>query len=1187
MWKMLSLFLAVCLLAGYLMIPTEVKAASAYYNSYSDIDVIPNASTCGAMQGMAVGSQWLYTVKISSDETKAFISMTDKDTGETKTLYNTDAGSNYFNYLGHANDMDVASFDGKSHLFIATMTKGSNAIVRLKRSGTELSKFASYSLSYNGSSVSVSALAVKSVSNGTINFITKSGANIYTGSVDANVTSATIELSLLCIINNSKVFLKDQYYDLSDYVNQGMGYYQGAMFVPVWGGEGTSNRSVVMVYNLDNVIPGSTIYPSEALSFRITSSAYSSLFEIESCDVCSSDGKLYFNTNRRKSSTDTNHDSVSVFSDYTFVKLTEPAKYQHFVVQYDANGGSGTMDNSVIPYGVSTKLSANTFTRSGYQFAGWTAYRTAKDQWYYTNGTENAWYTAGSEPAGYTKYIYKDKQGVAKTSSVNEDTVIMYAQWTPNTYTVRYDANGGTGTMADTKVTYGINSALRKNTFVREGYTFAGWAAYRTAQNQWRYSDSTGTNSGWYEEGTQPEGYTLTVYSDGASVSKTTAIADDVTVFYAQWAANPYTITFQDDDGTVLQSTQVDYGMMPTPPDAPTKAQNGCTVYTFAGWDKELVAVTGAAIYTATYSEHIEHSWVDGSCAVCAEVCSHQWSEGQCSVCSVQYPQRDYYLFGYINGSDYACNDDAQNLGEYKFVDGKLSAIFTQDSYVALKSGDNQDWYMTESFVGEGTTSAILCNTQTGASEKLFVPGGKIVTFTLIHNGDDTFSLSYVAEECIHEKHDGNGVCDTCGAVVAHHYDTVTTDATCVTAGEKVHTCTVCGYSYTEVIPVAGHSYGIWHQVKVSGCTEEGLLERTCDVCGDVQNQTVSAQGHNYVDGICVVCGDAEVIVPTLTLDHPSLSFEGEIMYNLYFTADDLTSVVEMGLISFNEKLESGTIENADNIYPGYITAGSLYMGQSEGVPARYLGDAVYFKAYAKLSDGSYVYSGMAGYNAAVYAKSILNNSTNDYMKRLVVAMINYGAEAQAYFCTKEGVEFTPMNNFLTADQQALINAYDASMVADLISVDSSKIGMFTYNTGDFTKRSNSVSFDGAFAINYYFTAKGTPDNGMKFYYWNTADYLAADVLTPENATGTMDMVAGSGNQYWSQVSGIAAKEVDHTYFVAGVYELDGVTYTTGILAYSLGKYCAKLAAGTTEQQALSAATAVYGYYAKEYFSNI
>ena len=44
---------------------------------------------------------------------------------------------------------------------------------------------------------------------------------------------------------------------------------------------------------------------------------------------------------------------------------------------------------------------------------------------------------------------------------------------------------------------------------------------------------------------------------------------------------------------------------------------------------------------------------------------------------------------------------------------------------------------------------------------------------------------------------------------------------------------------------------------------------------------------------------------------------------------------------------------------------------------------------------------------------------------------------------------------------------------------------------------------------------KKSQNKMVSFYYWNTADYLAADVLTPENATGSMDMVAGSGNQYW------------------------------------------------------------------------
>ena len=542
------------------------------------------------------------------------------------------------------------------------------------------------------------------------------------------------------------------------------------------------------------------------------------------------------------------------------------------------------------------------------------------------------------------------------------------------------------------------------------------------------------------------------------------------------------------------------------------------------------------------------------------------------------------------------------------YVDGYPNYECSDGICMIFNGSDQTQWVNVQNYIPHGYYQATIHGTQAGNTALW----GKDVNGTSDAVGVEPFSVTVLVKgdlvheesvynynmglvSCNHPSHNTSGNCTSCGAAIGHTYGswTTTSAATCTGTGTQTRTC-ACGASETRTLTALGHT-----EVTVAGktatCTETGLTDgKQCSVCGvvTVEQTVIPVTDHSYVDGTCTNCGAADpdapsVIVPTLNLDHPSLSFEGEIMYNLYFTADDLTSVVEMGLISFNEKLESGTIENADNIYPGYITAGSLYMGQSEGVPARYLGDAVYFKAYAKLSDGSYVYSGMAGYNAAVYAKSILKNSTNDYMKRLVVAMINYGAEAQAYFCGKEGVEFTPMNSFLTEEQQAMINAYDASMVADLISVDSSKIGMFTYNTGDFTKRSNSVSFDGAFAINYYFTAKGTPDNGMKFYYWNTADYEAADVLTPENATGTMDMVAGSGNQYWSQVSGIAAKEVDHTYFVAGVYELDGVTYTTGILAYSLGKYCARLAAGTTDQQALSAATAVYGYYAKEYFTNV
>ena len=44
-----------------------------------------------------------------------------------------------------------------------------------------------------------------------------------------------------------------------------------------------------------------------------------------------------------------------------------------------------------------------------------------------------------------------------------------------NTYTIKYDANGGSGTMSNTTCTYGSNCTLRTNAFTKTGYTFAGW----------------------------------------------------------------------------------------------------------------------------------------------------------------------------------------------------------------------------------------------------------------------------------------------------------------------------------------------------------------------------------------------------------------------------------------------------------------------------------------------------------------------------------------------------------------------------------------------------------------------------------------------------------------------------------------------------------------------------------------
>ena len=55
---------------------------------------------------------------------------------------------------------------------------------------------------------------------------------------------------------------------------------------------------------------------------------------------------------------------------------------------------------------------------------------------------------------------------------------------------------------------------------------------------------------------------------------------------------------------------------------------------------------------------------------------------------------------------------------------------------------------------------------------------------------------------------------------------------------------------------------------------------------------------------------------------------------------------------------------------------------------------------------------------------------------------------------------------------------------------------------------------------------------------------------------------------------------------MVGAYESNGVTYYTNVITYSLGTYCAQIAANaSSDAKALAAATAVYGYYAEAYFA--
>ena len=326
---------------------------------------------------------------------------------------------------------------------------------------------------------------------------------------------------------------------------------------------------------------------------------------------------------------------------------------------------------------------------------------------------------------------------------------------------------------------------------------------------------------------------------------------------------------------------------------------------------------------------------------------------------------------------------------------------------------------------------------------------------------------------------------------------------------------------------------------------------------------------------------DAE---PTITLNYPSLSFEDEVLYNVYFSIENLDSEVEdMGLLTWTSKPDTADLNSAEEIVAGAVSAADgKYMVQTNGIPAKNMADNLYLMVYAKCSDGSYVYSPLTYYNAKLYAMDRIANSTSDEMKALCVAMLNYGAAAQQHFGYKTD---SLMNGDLTAAQKALVPQYCKDMVADLVSVDADKIGEFAYN-GGFAGGYPSVSFDGIFTINYYFTPKHTVDGTMTLYFWDLETYNRTDTLTVENASGKAVMKRQANGAYSASCSGIAAKEISDSVFAAAVYESGGTRYTTGIQVYSLGVYCVdRIANGSQSMQALAEATVVYGSCASNYFN--
>ena len=254
---------------------------------------------------------------------------------------------------------------------------------------------------------------------------------------------------------------------------------------------------------------------------------------------------------------------------------------------------------------------------------------------------------------------------------------------------------------------------------------------------------------------------------------------------------------------------------------------------------------------------------------------------------SLKTDSLDYYLVGYINGADYGCNEDSANLGQYKFVDGKLVVTFEEDSYVFVKTTGNSSWFMTD--VYDATKEAVtLFDTVTGAHEKMFAPGGIELTFKLVVNENGTLTLSYT-RPCEHSYGEGEQ----------------TKDPGCTTDGLIAYTCSKCGDSYTEIVPATGHAY-----------TEDPDV---CDYCGQDRTQIIYFKNDDNWETVNIWAWNSSTNFTGGTWPGRTMAYDSEL--DLYY--------IELSVKAVNVIFSNGSTQTSDLTIP---TDGKLQYNYLAGV---------------------------------------------------------------------------------------------------------------------------------------------------------------------------------------------------------------------------------------------------------------
>lgn len=158
-----------------------------------------------------------------------------------------------------------------------------------------------------------------------------------------------------------------------------------------------------------------------------------------------------------------------------------PLQYK---ITINMNGGTATNNHTSMTVVVGTNswyaFGGLQPTRTGYTFKGLYTSASGGEQVYNASGLAvNGTYWSVSNGTYSWKYA---------------GNVTLYAQWTANTYYIKYNGNGATsGSMSNSTHRYGTAYNLTANAYSRTGYTFIGWA--KSSSGSVAYSNKASFNN--------------------------------------------------------------------------------------------------------------------------------------------------------------------------------------------------------------------------------------------------------------------------------------------------------------------------------------------------------------------------------------------------------------------------------------------------------------------------------------------------------------------------------------------------------------------------------------------------------------------------------------------------------------------------------------------------------------------